>query len=112
MKHYQHITEANFLNYFSSNSLTSPTVLNCFSHCKIEQNSHLVFSSWQTSSNVLGREVYLAGSPDTWTRSTFWITKRSKRQFSHEDFIADIFTEGSAQNVNNSLRHGWSSRRK
>ena len=42
---------------------------------------------------VLGREAYLAGTLDTRTRSTFWVTMKCKRQVSLTEFIAHIILE-------------------
>ena len=60
----------------------------------------------------LGRAANFEGTLDTWTRSTYWIAKRSKR---HRIYCKQLNrskteteesdTKGSTQNINKSLRH-------
>ena len=40
---------------------------------------------------MLGSGAYFAGTLDTWTRSTYWITKRRKILISLTEFIERIF---------------------
>ena len=121
-----------WLDKISQSNISSFTEDRADHHCKTFIELEMMFSghldsevpicSLEKSSTrtLLGRGADFAGTLDTYTRSTYWVTKWRERQVLLTEFISRMFnwremeTEdtkaiGSANNVNISLRHWLSS---